>query len=44
MSHNDEVDFHNTVEPLWKGQEYLTKVAKFGLFPYTILYKSCLIV
>ena len=28
-----------TVEPLWKGQECLTK---FGPFPCTILYKSCL--
>ena len=32
----------NTVEPLWKGQGSLSKVAKFGLFPRTILYKSCL--
>ena len=32
----------NTVEPLWKGQESITKVAKFGPFPCTILYKSCL--
>ena len=32
----------NTVEPLWKGQECLTKVAKFGPFPCTILYNSCL--
>ena len=31
-----------TVEPLWKGQECLTKVAKFCPFPRTILYKSCL--
>ena len=31
-----------TVEPLWKGQESLTKVAKFGQFQCTILYKSCL--
>ena len=31
-----------TVEPLWKGQESLTKVAKFGPFLCTILYKSCL--
>ena len=31
-----------TVKPLWKGQECLTKVAKFGLRPCTILYKSCL--
>ena len=31
-----------TVEPLWKGQESLTKVAKFGPFPRTILYKSYL--
>ena len=31
-----------TVEPLWKGQENLTKVAKIGPFPCTILYKSCL--
>ena len=30
------------MEPLWKGQESLTKVAKFGPFPGTILYKSCL--
>ena len=32
----------NTVEPLWKGQESLTKVAKIGPFSRTILYKSCL--
>ena len=32
----------NTVKPLWKGQECLTKVAKFCPFPCTILYKSCL--
>ena len=32
----------NTVEPLWKGQECLTKVAKFGPFSCTILYKWCL--
>ena len=32
----------HTVEPLWKGQESLTKVAKFGQFQCTILYKSCL--
>ena len=32
----------STVEPLWKGQESLTKVAKFGPFPCTILYKSYL--
>ena len=32
----------NTVEPLWKGQESIAKVAKFGPFPCTILYKSCL--
>ena len=31
-----------TVEPLWKGQECLTKIAKFGPFPCAILYKSCL--
>ena len=31
-----------TVEPLWKGQESLTKVAKFGPFRRIILYKSCL--
>ena len=31
-----------TVEPLRKGQESLTKVANFGSFPCTILYKSCL--
>ena len=30
------------MEPLWKGQECLTKVAKFGRFPCTILCKSCL--
>ena len=30
------------VEPLWKGQECLTKVVKFGPFPCAILYKSCL--
>ena len=30
-----------TVEPFWKGQESLTKVAKFCPFPCTILYKSC---
>ena len=34
--------FQYTVEPLWKGQECLTKVAKFGSFLCTILYKSCL--
>ena len=34
--------FSDTVKPLWKGQECLTKVAKFGPFPCTILYKSCL--
>ena len=34
--------FHYTVEPLWKRKECLTKVAKFGPFPCTILYKSCL--
>ena len=27
---------------LWKGKESLTKVAKFGPFPRTILYKVCL--
>ena len=32
-----------TVEPRWKGQESLTKVAKFGPFSCTILYKSCLL-
>ena len=31
-----------TVEPLWKGQECLTKIAKFGPFPCAILYKSSL--
>ena len=41
------IEFENyplkiTVEPLWKGQEILTKVAKFGPFPRTIFYKSCL--
>ena len=36
------VKYAHTVEPLWKGQESLTKVAKFGPFPGTILYKSCL--
>ena len=30
------------MEPLWEGQESLIKVAKFGQFPRTILYKSCL--
>ena len=30
------------VEPLWKGQVCHTKVAKFGPFLRTILYKSCL--
>ena len=30
------------MEPLWKGQECLTKVAKFGPFLCTILHKSCL--
>ena len=30
------------MEPLWKGQGSLTKVAKFCPFPCTILYKSCL--
>ena len=34
--------FWYKVEPLWKGQERLTEVAKFGPFPRTILYKSCL--
>ena len=34
--------FGGTVEPLWKGQESLTKVAKFGQFQCTIFYKSCL--
>ena len=34
--------YEHTVEPLWKRQECLTKVAKFGPFPYNILYKSCL--
>ena len=29
------------MEPLWKGQECLIKIAKFGPFPCTILYKSC---
>ena len=32
----------HTVEPLWKGQEYLTKVVKFGTFQCTLLHKSCL--
>ena len=31
-----------TVSHNWKGQESLTKVAKFDQFPCTILYKSCL--
>ena len=31
-----------TVKPFWKGQECLSKVAKFGSFPCTILYKPCL--
>ena len=30
------------MEPVWKGQDCLNKVAKFGPFPCTILYKSCL--
>ena len=30
------------MEPLYKGQESLAKVAEFGTFPHTILYKSCL--
>ena len=34
--------FWNRVEPLWKGQECLTKVARFGTFPCTIPYKLCL--
>ena len=33
----------NTVEPLWKGHESLTNIAKVGPFPRIILYKSCLI-
>ena len=33
---------HYTVEPLWKGQGCLIKVAKFGPFPCIILSKSCL--
>ena len=37
------MNYDNTVEPLWKGQESLTEVAKFGQFPCTILYKSCLL-
>ena len=32
----------DTVEPLCKDQERLTKIAKFGPFPCTILSKSCL--
>ena len=36
------VKYAHTVEPLWKGQESLTKVAKLGPFPGTIIYKSCL--
>ena len=32
----------STVEPLWKGQESLTEVAKFGPFSCIVLYKSCL--
>ena len=31
-----------TLEPLWKGWQCLTKVAKFDQFPCTIPYKSCL--
>ena len=31
-----------TVETLWKAYVCLTKVAKFGPFSCTILYKSCL--
>ena len=30
-----------TMEPLWRGQECLTKVAKFDPYSGTILYKSC---
>ena len=30
------------MEPLWKGLKSLTKLAKFGPFPRTILCKSCL--
>ena len=40
--HHRRLCHRNTVEPLWKGQKSLTKVAKFRLFPCTILYKSCL--
>ena len=36
------VKYAHTVEPIWKGQGSLTKVAKLGPFPGTILYKSCL--
>ena len=36
------LQYSSTVEPLWKGQESLTKVAKFGQFQCNILYKSCL--
>ena len=33
--------FQSTVEPLWKARN-VTKVAQFGPFRCTILYKSCL--
>ena len=36
-----DMNFKITVEPFWKGQECLPKVAKFGTFPCTVLYKSC---
>ena len=35
-------NFWTPGDSLWKGQECLTKVAKIGPFPWTILYKSCL--
>ena len=37
-----EQNVKNTVKPIWKGQECFTKFVKFGPFPRTILYKSCL--
>ena len=41
-SSNEVYSHLHTVKPLWKGQECLTKVAKFGPFPCTILNKSWL--
>ena len=38
----DTINHFHTVEPVLKGQESPTKVAKVGPFSRTILYKSCL--